>query len=202
MAEDGRNLPPAGRRLQRIDEIYGRIEHWVNLMAAIVIMAVMFLGVVQIFSRKLFNLPIPAYIDLIELVMVLFAFPSLAYAHRLGAHIRMEIILSKFKGRTYFAIEAVAEFLMIGMVTVLMWFSYDHFLRAYRVGDGMMDLDFPLWPSKLVVPIAFAMLLVRCLIQFAGYVRLVAHPDAIPIAIPQSEDVQQIAQRELARDVS
>lgn len=201
MAEQS-GLSAAARRLQRLDARYAQFEHGVNLMAAIVILAVMFLGVVQIFSRKLFNLPIPAYIDVIELVMVLFAFPSLSYAHRLGAHIRMEIILSRFRGRAYYALEVFAELLMIVMVAVLMWFSYTHFLRAYRVGDGMMDLNFPLWPPKLVVPIAFAMLLVRCLIQLAGYVRLAAHPDAVPVAVPQSEDVQEIARHELAKDAT
>jgi TRAP-type C4-dicarboxylate transport system permease small subunit len=196
------SLSPAARRLRGIDEAFAQFETAINMMAAIVILLIMLLGVAQIFSRKLFNLPIPAYIDVIEFVMALFAFPGLAYAHRLGGHIRMEIILAKFKGRAYYAIEAAAELLTAGMVAVLAWFSYLHFLRAWTVGDGMMDLNVPLWPSKLIVPAAMAVLLVRCLIQLAGYLRLVAHPDAVPIAVPQSEDVKKIARREMASDAT
>lgn len=195
-------LSPGARSLQCVDRWYWRLETALNLMAAIVILLVMFLGVAQIFSRKLFNAPIPAYIDIIELVMALFAFPSLAYAQRLGGHIRMEIILAQFKGRAYYALEALAELLTVGMVSVLLWFSYRHFLRAWVVGDGMMDMDFPLWPSKFVVPAAFAVLLGRCLIQLIGYVRLAVHPDAVPLAVPQSEEVRRIAQRELAGETA
>ncbi|NJO32222.1 MAG: TRAP transporter small permease [Rhodospirillales bacterium] len=201
-SKSAHTLSPAAKYLRRLDERFAQFEVALNLMAAIVILFVMLLGVAQIFSRKLFNLPIPAYIDVIELIMVLFAFPSLAYAHRLGGHIRMEIILSKFKGRAYYAIEAGAELLTVAMVSVLLWYSYRHFLRAWTVGDGMMDLNVPLWPSKLVVPSAFAVLLVRCLIQLAGYLRLVAHPDSVPIAVPQSEGVRKIAQRQLASDAT
>ena len=204
MAEDvgaGREadtLSPAARNLQWVDRRFGQFEGSLNLLAAIVILLVMLLGVIQIFSRKLFNAPVPAYIDLIEFIMALFAFPSLAYAHRMGGHIRMEIILSRFQGRPYYMIEALAEFLTAAMVAVLLWFSYRHFLRAWTVGDGMMDLDVPLWPSKLIVPAAFAVLLVRCLIQLTGYLRLAAHPDVTPIAVPQSDEVREITQRGLA----
>jgi TRAP-type C4-dicarboxylate transport system permease small subunit len=195
-------LSARARLLQRIDQTYAQLETALNLMAAIVILFIMLLGVVQIFSRKLLNLPIPAYIDIIELIMALFAFPSLAYAHRLGGHIRMEIMLSKFKGRAYYAVEAGAELLMAAMMILLLWYSYQHFLRAWLLGDGMMDLNVPLWPSKLIVPLAFAVLLVRCLIQLAGYLRLVGYPDAVPVAVPQSEEVRQTVRRSLASDAT
>lgn len=190
------------RVLQRVDAVYAQFETALNLVAAIVILFVMLLGVAQIFSRKLLNIPIPAYIDIIEFIMALFAFPSLAYAHRLGGHIRMEIVLSNFKGRAYYAMEAVAELLMVAMLALLMCYSYQHFLRAWLLGDGMMDLNMPLWPSKLIVPLAFAVLLVRCLIQLAGYLRLVAYPDAVPVAVPQSEEIRGIVRRGLASDAT
>jgi TRAP-type C4-dicarboxylate transport system permease small subunit len=202
LRESAGELSPAARRLRWIDEAYAQFETSLNLMAAAVTMLVMLLGVVQIFSRKLVNLPIPGYIDIIELMMVLFAFPSLAYAHRLGGHIRMEIVLSRFKGRTYYAIEASAELLTGAMVAVLLWYSYEHFLRAWTVGDGTIDLNVPLWPSKLVVPAAFGVLLVRCAIQLAGYLRLVVHPDAVPIAVPQSAEARKIAQHDLASEAT
>jgi TRAP-type C4-dicarboxylate transport system permease small subunit len=114
----------------------------------------------------------------------------------------LEIVLSKFKGRTYYVIEAGAELLMVVMMMLLVWYSYQHFLRAWLLGDGMMDLNFPLWPSKLIVPAAFAVLVVRCLIQLAGYLRLAAYPDAVPVAVPQSEEIRQTVRRSLASDAT
>ena len=83
------------------------------------------------------------------------------------------------------------------IIAVLMYYSYAHFLRAWNIGDSSMDLELPIWPSKLIVPFAFAMLLVRFTIQLAGYVGLFVHPDAVPIAIPIIETVEEHSQHEI-----
>ena len=53
----------------------------------------LFLGVVQIVGRTVFDFAIHGYIDWIEQSSSLFAFLGIAYAQRLGSHIRMDITL-------------------------------------------------------------------------------------------------------------
>jgi TRAP-type C4-dicarboxylate transport system permease small subunit len=190
-------LSPAARRLRATDEGLFRFENALNLLAGIVILAVMALGVLQIVSRKLFNYPIPAYIDIIEIVMVLFAFPGLAFAQRLGGHIRMEIVLGLLKGRLYYAAELIGVLAALAVVAIITWFSFTHFLRAWRLGDSTMDGGFPLWPAKLVVPLAFALLFVRLAIQLVGFVRLLAAPAAVPVAVPRVQDAEDLSRRQV-----
>ena len=190
-------LSPFARRLKAADEGFFRFESALNLAAALVILAVMFIGVFQVFGRKLINLPVPGYVDVIEFVMTVFAFLSIAYTQRLGGHVRMEIILKRFRGRTLWIVEALGTILIIGIVAILAWFGYEHFLRAWNIGDSTIDIEIPLWPSKLLVPVAFAILLVRLLIQLAGFVRLAGRPDAEPVGIPLIETVDEQAQHEI-----
>ena len=56
------------------------------------------------------------------------------------------------------------------VIAVLIWYGFDHFLRAYRLGDSTIDAELPVWPSKLLVPVSFALLWLRLLVQLAGYV--------------------------------
>ena len=42
------------------------------------------------------------------------------------------------------------------------------------------------------------MLLIRCLIAFVGYVRLIRYPDAEPIGVPISPTVEDVAEQEAA----
>ena len=185
------------RRLRAADERFFRFESVLNLAAALVILAVMFIGVFQVFGRKLFNLPVPGYVDVIEFTMTVFAFISIAYTQRLGGHVRMEIILKRFHGRTLWIMEAFGTLTAIGIVAILAWFGYEHFLRAWNIGDSTIDIEIPLWPSKLLVPVAFAILLVRLVIQLLGFVRLARRPDAEPVGIPLIETVDQQAQHEI-----
>ena len=197
------NPPPDSRRtpfarlLGAADEGFFKFESALNLIAALVILAVMFIGVFQVFGRKLINFPVPGYVDVIEFVMTVFAFISIAYTQRLGGHVRMEIILKRLRGRALWIVEFLGTLTIIGIVAILAWFAYEHFLRAWTIGDSSIDIQIPIWPSKLLVPLAFAVLLVRLFIQLLGFLRLSAKPDAEPIGIPLIETVDEQAQHEI-----
>ena len=188
---------PFARLLGTADEGFFKFESALNLIAALVILAVMFIGVFQVFGRKLINLPVPGYVDVIEFVMTVFAFLSIAYTQRLGGHVRMEIIIKRFRGRALWIVEFLGTLTVIGIVAILAWFGYEHFLRAWNIGDSTIDIEIPLWPSKLLVPVAFAILLVRLFIQLLGFLRLSADPDAEPVGIPLIETVDEQAQHEI-----
>ena len=194
---------PGARLLSSIDNYYFQFEKLLNLLAGIVIMGLMFLGVIQVLGRKVINFPVPGYVDLVEFAMVIFAFLAISYCQKLGGHVRMEIIIGRFKGRTLWFLECIGILIAMYIIAVLMYYSYMHFLRsfdctyAFCIGDSSMDIELPIWPSKLLVPFAFAMLLVRFSIQLLGYFRLFLYPDAEPIAIPVIETVDEQAQHEI-----
>ena len=188
---------PFARLLGTADDEFFKLESALNLIAAIVILAVMFLGVFQVFGRKLLSFPVPGYVDMIEVVMTVFAFISIAYTQRLGGHVRMEIIIKRFRGRALWIVEFLGTLTVIGIVAILAWYGYEHFLRAWTIGDSTIDIELPLWPSKLLVPVAFAILLVRLFIQLLGFLRLSADPDAEPVGIPLIETVDEQAQHEI-----
>jgi hypothetical protein len=60
-----------------------------------------------------------------------------------------------------------------------------------------MDIKLPLWPAKLVVPIALATLWLRLLLQFAGYIRLFLDPRQPPIAVPMVQTAADAARKEI-----
>lgn len=157
----------------------------------------MFLGIAQVLGRRLFNLPISGYIDFVELSMAAFAFLGVAYCQRHGGHVRMEMLLKVAKGRAQWALEAFGTLVALFIIAVLAWYGYEHFWRAWTLGDSTIDAELPVWPSKLVVPIAFALLWLRLLVQLAGYVRLLLWPAAPPVAVPVILSAEELAAREI-----
>ncbi len=190
--------PGSAPALRRADRWLSQVEDAFNLVSAAAIFGLMLLGVAQIVLRSKFvNAPMYGYIDLVELSMASFAFLGVAYCQRLGGHIRMEFVVSHVSGRTLWIAEVLGTLVALLIVSVLGWFGWEHALRAYQLGDSTIDAEYPVWPSKLLVPMAFAVLWLRLLVQLAGFVRLTLDPDAKPVAVPVVHDVAEQARAEI-----
>ena len=188
-----------GRRLDRADRFLGLIENGLNLCAGGLIFALMLLGVAQIVLRTVFDAPIFGYIDIVEVSMVGFAILSIAFVQRTGAHVRMEMLVARLKGRWLWLTEMAGTALAAFIVGVLIPYAWRHFERAFEFGDSTIDIELATWPAKLVVPVALSVLLVRLLVQLAGYWRLVLHPGLEPVAVPTIQDAAAQAQAEIHR---
>ena len=188
---------PFTSALKVADRWLSRIEDILDLVAAFFIVFLMMFAVTQVISRKLFNYPLWGYVDIVEIVMVTFAFLGVSYCQRLGGHIRMELLVRQLRGRALWIFEIVGIIVALGIILVLLWYGFTHFLRAFQLGDSTIDREIILWPAKLVIPIAFSVLSARLLIQFVAYTRLALHPEAEPIAIPVIEKPEELAQHEI-----
>jgi TRAP-type C4-dicarboxylate transport system permease small subunit len=170
--------------LHRADRVLTVVEDNANLIAALAIFFLMFVGVVQIVGRTAFNFAIYGYIDWIEQASSLFAFLGIAYVQRLGSHIGMDLTMG-WPAHWRWRIELVSVLVAIVVVTILIDASFANFRRAYTIGDSTIDIKLPTWPAKLMIPLALSLLWLRLGLQICGYLRLVAHPDADPIAVPR-----------------
>ena len=189
--------PDAPVGLVLADKWLSKVEDAFALLAALCIFGLMLLGITQVLGRQLFDMPVPGYIDFVELSMVTFAFLAVAYCQRLGGHVRMDLFVRLVHGRTRWLLEFVTTTAPIFLVMVLIYFGWTHFMRAYEFGDSTIDMEIPTWPSKIVVPISFVVLFLRLMIQSIGYGRLVIHPDAAPVAVPMILTEKDIAEKEI-----
>ena len=170
--------------LRRADRALSHAEDSLNLIAAFAVFFLMFVGVVQIVGRTVFDFAIYGYIDWIEQASALFAFLGIAYAQRLGGHIGMDLTMG-WRPAVRWRIELFNVVVTILIVSVLIWASFTSFLRAYLIGDSTMDIQLPTWPAKLMVPLALSLLWLRLGLQICGYLRMIRHPDAEPVAVPK-----------------
>ena len=186
-----------GRLLVRIDRWLSPVENALNLIAGLMIFALMFLGMTQIILRTVFRSPIFGYIDIVEATMIAFALLSISYVMREGGHVRMEILVARLTGRTLWIAETIGTLVAIGIVAVLIPYSYNHFWRSWTFGDSTIDIELPTWPAKLLVPVMLCILLVRLLVQLLGFLRLATDPGKQPVAVPVMKTVEEQAEEEI-----
>ncbi|AJQ97982.1 TRAP transporter small permease subunit [Gynuella sunshinyii] len=185
-------------RFSRWERYYFIFESWLNLLGGITIFLLVMLAVINALGRWLFNQPVIGYVDWVEQAMAVFAFLGLAYCQRQGGHIRMDIVLSLLKGRALWIIECISTLFMLVITAALVYGTYLHFYRAFSHGDSSMDIGLPIWPAKLIVPLALLLLVVRLLLQLWGYGRAFMRNDPHPAGVPMVEDHAAQAQREAA----
>ena len=188
---------PNSPLLSWADKALSHLEDSLNLIAALAVFFLMFVGVAQIVGRTVFDFAIYGYIDWIEQASVLFAFLGIAYAQRLGSHIGMDLTMA-WRTEVRWKIELFGVSVAIAIISVLIFASFTNFLRAYSIGDSTMDIRLPTWPAKFLVPFALSVLWLRLALQVCGYLRMIAHPAAEPVAVPKLITLESQVQDEIA----
>ncbi len=196
MAEVGDTF---GRVIARGDRLLRPLEDVTNFVAAIAVLFIMVLGCVQIVMRMrfLFNSPIVGYIDMIELAMPILAVLGISYAQRHGVHIRMDILIERLRGRTFWLIECFNALVTLAIILCLTAFSWVFFHDAYTSGDSTVDAELLTWPSKILVPISLGVMALRMLVQLLGSIRLVIDPDRELVGVVAPMDVAAQARAEI-----
>jgi len=190
--------------LSRIDRRFYVLEKTIGFFAGAAVLALMFLAVISVGGRNLFNAPLPGYVDWMELTMPLIAFLGISYAMRDGGHIRMDILIGQLKGRALWAAEFVTTAVTLALIVLLIWGSWAHFDRSFDCSrplcssDSTIDIGMPLWPAKIVVPLCFAVLALRLVLQLWGYARAFAQGTETPVAVPLVKSAAEIAAEEAA----
>ena len=177
--------------LSTVDQFFLKIESFMSFLGGVVIFLIVLISTVNILGRWFFNMPVNGYIDWIEQFMAFFALLGIAYTQREGGHIRMDMVVSKLKGRFFYVTELFTTMITLFLTIVLIYGSSLHFLRAYNIGDTSLDIDLPTWPAKLVVPVALTFLAIRLIIQIWAYIRAIKNDDQDPIAVPRVENAAE-----------
>jgi C4-dicarboxylate transporter DctQ subunit len=182
--------------LSKIDRLFLKFETVLTLAGGIVIFLLVFLATTNVLGRWIFSLPVSGYIDWVEQSMAFFAFLGIAFTQREGGPSRMDMLVGRIQGRPLWITELLSVILMLGVTLVLIYGSFLHFLRAYQIGDSSMDINLPIWPAKLIVPVALSILALRLILQIWAYSRAVKEGGDTPVAVPLIEDAAAVAAAE------
>ena len=191
-----------GSLISRLDQRLVKAERLLALLSGIAVFPLMILAVVSVGGRNAMNAPLPGYVDWIQQAMPLIACMGISYAMRDGGHIRMDIVIGKLKGRGLWVGEFITTFATFVLIVLLIWGSWAHFGRSFDFGapnwsrDSTIDIGLPIWPAKLIVPVAFGIMGIRLLLQLWGYVVAIGKGGDKPIGVPLMKSAAELAAEE------
>ena len=189
--------------LSRLDRHLLKLETFFALLSGLAVFSLMFLAAYSVGGRQFFASPLSGYVDYIETLMPLIAVMGIAYVQRDGSHIRMDMVIGQLKGRALWGAELLSVVLILLLMIALTMGSWAHFERSFDCArplcsrDSSIDIGIPIWPSKLIVPMAFGVMCLRLVIQVIGYGRALVLNLPSPVAVPLVQSIEEQARAEV-----
>ncbi len=137
-----------------------RLDEW---LIAILLAAMTLLTFTQVVMRYVFN---SGFTWALELTSVLFAFMifiGISYGVRVGAHIGVDALVKLFRPDIRRIVSSVAVILCLVYAGMVIYGSMEYVLKMKKVGIELEDMAIPMWTVRAILPIGFALLVLRFL---------------------------------------
>ncbi|MFC1916427.1 TRAP transporter small permease subunit [Chloroflexota bacterium] len=127
---------------------------------------------VDVFARYLFSSPLPGVYQLQEIMLVAIVALPLAYNMQKKAHIRVDILLGRMRGKSRPAFELMTMILACILFAVATWTTGGYAWQSFVTQDYYLGpVHYPFWPAKTMIPLGCALLCLRLLIDIGDYGR-------------------------------
>lgn len=143
---------------QSTERILKRIVTWAGMASTTLLGLMMMLTVVDVILRYIFDRPIMGSMELTEYLMVCVGTLGLAWCALQGAHIKVELIVSRFPPRLQKVMDSFNYILLIAVSGLI---ASQTFVRAGTVrelGVASAMLDVPQYPFVLVSSFSYLLL--------------------------------------------
>jgi TRAP-type C4-dicarboxylate transport system permease small subunit len=154
---------------------FSRIIRWIDRVCGIVAEGIVFflmlLVTAEIIARHVLGSPIPGQVETATLSLVLILYLGLAYTQLERGHIRVELLVSRVKGKKRELLEALVLFLSLIVSALMLWGTAGE-ARISVLGREFVSgvISFPVWPGRCAVTFGFALLSFTLVIQICNHV--------------------------------
>ncbi len=165
--------------LQLLAGLQPKVEGWLIAIGETLIMVLMMIVVAEIVCRPLFR-SIPGEYELAELLIVAVVFLGMANTQSHGDHVGMDLLTSRLKPKSRRLLEIITLSLSLAVFIVIMVKSSAVAYSAWKRNEATMGLiSFPVWPSKILLPIGSFFLCLRFIREIVENLILMIHREDV-----------------------
>jgi TRAP-type C4-dicarboxylate transport system permease small subunit len=136
-----------------------KIAYWGGYLSGWLVPLMMMLVVVDVFMRYVMHRPLMVSDEFSAYMLVALSFLGLAYTWREGGHVRIEVLVSRFRGKFYDWVRLIGLILTFIFMIELDRAAYKMIVYALKINlRSSTWLMFPLFWPQLTVFIGFILL--------------------------------------------
>ncbi len=148
------------------ERIVNAISKWLNWIAAAALMAVMFVVVINVVGRGLFEAPLKGTVDMVKLLGALVLGWAIAYTQVRKGNITIELLVSRFPEKAQSIIGILVYLVSTALFAIITWQTFLFAVNTFEVGELSEVIRVPEGPFVTVVGTGCLMLTIVLLIDF------------------------------------
>lgn len=141
---------------QQLESIIRWVARLGGYIAAVAIVAMMMVTVVDVVLRFFFNSPLMGSIEISEYIMVVLSFLAMAYCAIEGGHVTVDLVVSLLKKKTQIAWDVFGYVSGLVLFIPMTLVFIPEAIEVYQMGDESEVLYIPAFPFYIVVIVGCA----------------------------------------------
>lgn len=143
------------------------INEWIGKIFSMLILALLFLVVEEVFARYFFKSPHTWGLELSEFLLLIIVTLGGGYTLLHGGHVKVDILFSKFSERTKAILDLCTHVIVLALAYVLIVYGGKSFIRAFTSqAESFGGWQIITWPFRLFIPIAGVLLGLQALAKW------------------------------------
>lgn len=143
--------------LDRLARLAERAATAAAIAGGALILAVAALVTASVLGRWLFNKPIPADFEFVEMGVGVAVFAFLSYTQLRNGHIAVDSFTRRLPRRANAAIDGVWALLLAAFLALFTWGLASGAVEARHYGETLIQLPWPIWPVYALAAVLCAL---------------------------------------------
>lgn len=168
--------------MNKLDDWMGRLSALLAMLAAVCTLVMMGTMIADVANRILGNGSLAGAYEFAAMLLVMIIFLGFPYAERTETNVRVTLVTSKVPPGVARVLRLVGGVASAVVVSIFARATWDQALVSLDRGEFTQGIvDFPVWPTKLVVALGFTFLTVECVLgiwrRWTAPTEAEVHPD-------------------------
>ena len=146
-------------------KIIESVSHTLNVLAMVILAAMMLFTVADVSMRYILNKPIAGSVELTKFMLVGLVCFGLAWCTVKGRHVKVELFMSRFSPRVQAVFDSINYLVGLGLYGLISWQTFSESFRVWEMNFVTGTLRVPLFPFYWVLAFGCAVLCLAIVTQ-------------------------------------
>lgn len=142
------------------------------IFGGLVFVAIVLMSIVSIVGRKLWAVPIPGDVEMLQMAAAFASASFFAYCHLNGGDVKVDFFTAKASAATVHRLEALGSLLVGVFGALITWRATVGALAIREAGETSLILGLPVWISQILMVPGFLLLALAGFYMVGVHLRL------------------------------
>lgn len=150
----------------RVYSPFKKLNYYMVYIASILLCGMALMITIDVLLRYFLNAPLPASVEICQLVEPWVVFLPFAYTLAVGGHVQVTLVTMKLPEKWRQGCDIFAYIVCFIFFIILCYYSWIEFAHSYAIGEIMLAaVKLPWWAGKLAMPIGTLLIGIQCIFQ-------------------------------------